>query len=406
MAKLCSHCGATLFRDDARFCMNCGTPVPAPDQPSTPSTPLPLKKGDPITPIPPVPPSIDPPMRSSSPGLREQVARQPGWQGPSSSRSNTTRPRANPQSSPGYSSIQQNNLQPASKSINQTSEIPDVPTLPFISSSSSSQATSRPGNVIQPPPQQSGPYRPVTPSYQIVRENTPLPQGPQSNPGNTYQAGNRDIPNNPSAPGFSPVVSSAKFSGVINTRQATPRSSTPVHRSRPGPWFWLTALILIIAISAGGFLLLMHPFTTSSDPWQHYSNSKLGFELDYPADWKMQEDQQNAILHFFDSSHTDQVDIQLFPAGQKDANQALQQQITQLGMTDTKNGDAQTIGNTSWQQMQGKRIEDGANYLGGLFATSHNNRVYLFMQFAPDTTYSDEVQYVFKQMQNSWRFLD
>ena len=108
-------------------------------------------------------------------------------------------------------------------------------------------------------------------------------------------------------------------------------------------------------------------------------------------------------MHFYDSSHTGQVNI-VVGTGSSGTEQSLQQQSGQLGMTAQKPEPAITFAGTRWQRLQGYDQQHGASYTATLLVSVHNQRLYTLVFLAPQTIYAQEEQYVFAGMRSSFQF--
>jgi hypothetical protein len=64
-----------------------------------------------------------------------------------------------------------------------------------------------------------------------------------------------------------------------------------------------------------------------------------------------------------------------------------------------------TFAGSEWQQTTGPVVLKGANYTFTIFATQHGNRIVTLTQYAPQSTYTDSEQLIFKAMRDSFRFL-
>ena len=197
-------------------------------------------------------------------------------------------------------------------------------------------------------------------------------------------------------------------------RQAPPSQSDvpPVQRTRrrenrkPLVIMLVVLLCLVVFGGLGIWIILVQPFSVPgiTQPQQSFSNNQLGFSLLYPSGWQSQIDKGKATVHFYDSSHTAQVDIVVGAAPGGDTGTYLQQKANQLGLTGTKNSST-SFGGTSWQQIQGNVLLKGASYTETLVTTTHKNSMYTIMLLAPQTTYEQEDQIVFSKMFASFQFL-
>ena len=168
---------------------------------------------------------------------------------------------------------------------------------------------------------------------------------------------------------------------------------------------WLT--ILLVALVLAGLIcwLLFSLLAPSANPWQSFRDTKLGFSVSYPTDWQVQVDSKQSIVHFHDNTQTGKVDIAVSGgAAAGDVVQFLQRQASQLGMTNITTGPSSSFAGTSWQQVQGKLLQEGVSYSVTMLATMHGNHLYLLTQSSPQSTYKDEDTLIFSAMRAGLRF--
>lgn len=242
---------------------------------------------------------------------------------------------------------------------------PSRPVVPSQQAQQSQQVQSR--GSVQRPASPMPPISPLPPIPVREREQTPLPPLPG--------------PAKPEA-----------------TRHAKGRKRTP--------FMLLVVLSILLAGGLGTWIIVAHPFTvpTVTQPQQAFSNTKLGFSVQYPSGWTAKVDAGNGTVLFSDSSHTGQVKI-LVAAVNGNPGQYLSKEAAQLGMTSVKQGKTLSFAGTSWQQVQGSVQVAGANYTAVLFAAVRGNHIYTIIQMAPQGTYADEEQVIFSSMRASFRFL-
>lgn len=180
-------------------------------------------------------------------------------------------------------------------------------------------------------------------------------------------------------------------------------SSHKKRRSQLSLWL-IIILIGLLIVGVLGWLLIMQ-LAPNSNPWQRFSSTKLGFSLLYPTDWQMQLDRNPSIVHFYDSTQTDKLDITVSNVTTGQIAQFLQQQASQLGMTNVKTELPRLFAGSSWQQVQGKISQEGVSYTIAMVATIHRNQFYLLTQRSPQSTYNDEEALVFALMRAGWQFL-
>lgn len=206
-----------------------------------------------------------------------------------------------------------------------------------------------------------------------------------------------------------PVVSTHNLRQTPPPLVAVPSARRPEKRkSRKS--MTIVLLVLLLLLVGGGiatWLVLYQPFTVAgvTQPQQTFSNTQMGVSLQYPRGWTARVEAQKSTVQLADSSQTARFTIVFAPTSGGDVNKYLQQEATQLTMTAVKPGAAQTFAGTSWQQLQGTVLINGATYTETLFATMHQQKVYTIMQLAPQTTYAQEEQYAFSAMRSSFQFV-
>ncbi len=225
--------------------------------------------------------------------------------------------------------------------------------------------------------------------------NTPIPTV-----GNSQQS-----PVNSSPQYATGQRSQAAFIPPVQERRIpTTSTSSSRHQKSPVPFIILLALVGILILGGGAWVLLAQPFSVSpiTQPLQDFKNTGLGIALSYPTSWTVQQTASSAL--FADSSHTGQVKIQAADTT-SDAATYVQQQAKKSGMTAIKPLGTTSFAGLAWQQVQGNVQQDGANYTTTMFATTHGNRMYLLTQMAPQNVYADEESVVFSAMRHSFKFL-
>lgn len=172
----------------------------------------------------------------------------------------------------------------------------------------------------------------------------------------------------------------------------------------------IVLLVLLLLIVGGGlatWLVLYQPFTVAeiTQPQQTFSNTQIGVSLQYPRGWTARVEAQKSTVLLADSSQTARFSIVFTTTSGGTVNKYLQQEATQLTMTALKPGAAQTFAGTSWQQLHGNVLINGATYTETLFAAMHQQKVYTIMQLAPQTIYVQEEQVAFSAMRSSFQFV-
>ena len=373
MATLCTNCG-TALKDGARYCNNCGTLVPShPLSPQSLSATSPpgrqynYSKGR---------EQIEPMHRSSSPARELHVR---VWE----------------QKEPGAPD-EQADKQPF-VGDKEEDGVEDLPTRPL--------AASFPGNVIvrdsQPPLVNSAQNTRLDEVEQVDTVSLPAYQR-LVQPARSEQIG-RDGQRSPGVSSLSPI----KDLKHVPPPQALAPPSQP-RKSRKSLVIALISLLLLLIVGgAGAWIVVLHPFSVPSvtQPQQTFRNTQLGFSLLYPNGWESQVDSSKATAHFFDSTHTAQVNVVVGSPGEGNLSQSLQQQAGQLGMTGQKTGAPLSFAGASWQHMQGNVILGGASYTGTLLVTVHHAHLFTIILLAPQTTYVQEEQLVFSGLRSSFQFI-
>jgi hypothetical protein len=198
-----------------------------------------------------------------------------------------------------------------------------------------------------------------------------------------------------------------------DARKASPSMAPPIpapkrRRSRR-PLAIILAILLLLLIGGGigTWIVLEQPFTIAgvTQPQQTFSNAQIGVSLSYPNGWTTKVNAQKTTVFLSDSSQTAQFKIISGPTNGGDVGKYLQQVASQQNMTGLKAMTTQSFAATSWQQLQGSVLLNGASYTETLFATVHQQHIYTILQLAPQSTYSQEEQYVFSGMRSSFQFL-
>ena len=184
---------------------------------------------------------------------------------------------------------------------------------------------------------------------------------------------------------------------------------TPKQRKSRRPLAIILAILLLLLVGGGigAWIVLEQPFTVAgvTQPQQTFSNAQIGVSLSYPNGWIAKVDAQKKTAFLSDSSQTAQFKIISSPTNSGDVGKYLQQEASQQNMTSLKPVATQSFAGTSWQQLQGSVLLNGASYTETLFATVHGQYIYTILQLAPQSTYSQEEQYVFSGMRSSFQFI-
>jgi zinc-ribbon domain len=394
VAIVCSHCGTALRRDDARFCSHCGSLVGSHSQSSSGA-------GGSFAPV-------MRPGRTQKTALREQI--------PSQSASRPAQHGENVELvSHGKSTIDFNDEESVEASSVRTEVSSEdaeekVSDMEEFSFSLAPQAGSE---TLVEVPDQGGTVVPESSkgvsaaeavqglSLQNVSDGTPVA-------GSHAESEEPDVEAIPtvSLPIQQAHISPSDMPLVQGRVQSAPLQplGEPVRKrcSRLGLWLAVCLVVLLIVGVIGW--VLFSQLAPTTDPWQRFSGTDLGFSVLYPTDWQVQIDHKSSIVHFYDSTQTDKVDIAVSNAPTSNVAQFLQQQASQLGITGITAEPLRVFAGTSWQQVQGKLSQEGVNYTVTLLAAIHGNRLYLLTQRSPQSTYDDEEGLVFSAMRAGWQF--
>ena len=241
------------------------------------------------------------------------------------------------------------------------------------------------------------------PAYQSVPAASEIPEIP------AYMPSNARFP----MPQERSVISPAFTPGMApgqDTRQTPPPqvsvSAKPRGKSRK-PLVLVALLLLVLIGGVGAWVIIWEPFSVPgiTQPQQNFKDTRLGFSLLYPNGWRFQVDQGKATAHFYDSSHTAQVNVVNGLANVGDLDQYLRQQAGQLGLTGQKGGHLLSFAGVSWHQIQGSVLVRGASYTETIIATVHNQHLFTILLLAPQITYAQEDRLVFSGIRSSFQFV-
>ena len=443
MAILCANCGQALPKDDARFCSHCGTvvsPQPLKSQTSTESKNLSVStQGARSKPVLREQIAQQPPARPKTVGFRQQPSVQTGskpgdekYQKPVTG--NVTIDQAEkPSSTPGAWPTSMTYVSVAKTSLHENGDV-----VPGVQEDFSSPfphdfpAHARQGRVKE---RQDAPSLilpetlPVTDGdlakdLRITSQGAPIAEDLSVEAETIEKHPMLLLETSAAEQTISPydedIVQSGDISDAVEdiaTRPLThevkephlsgswPSFGTPLRASsaRKIPVVIVTVLLALLLVGGvGAWMWLVQPFSVPAitQPEQHFQDVGLGISLQYPTGWQTQLERGKSTVHFFDSSHTAQVNVVMANKADGDLTKYLQQQSSQLGLT---NGQASTtvFAGTSWQAIQGSVVQDGANYTAAIFAAVHGARIVTITQLAPQNVYSDEEQLIFSTMRRS-----
>ena len=461
MPVTCTQCGNELPREDARFCSNCGTPV-VPS--SAHANPLPAHGN-----TPPNAPQRSLPgfPQESRHVLREQIAHQPRPARLTRDISSDNNGAASsPQALEGErSDLRVHAWNQDNASAQQPLLIDELPTqetpasLAFMPSpmperaplptERSVSATPPPlsrqsihGHVEQPNQEQERRREQIaqqsTSRMPSVTNSPVVPSEPRPTPflgiqdieslKSTRTKGMTPFPVVPPTPdlynGPPPTASPLQQTSIPSVepvQQVKPVATGPSlpsslasqlprqqMRRGPGPLVLLGVVVLALIIACVAWVAIVQPFNVPSvtRPLQDYRDTHLGIALSYPSDWVATHSTSSVL--FSDSSQTAQLTIAVLPTGNApggDTGAYLQKQAAKLAMAGAKTITQVTFAGTKWQQIQGNVQKSGVNDTETLFATVHNNHLYVLTQIAPQSVYADEESLIFSKMRASLQLL-
>ncbi len=194
---------------------------------------------------------------------------------------------------------------------------------------------------------------------------------------------------------------------LASEQQSIPVPQPPMGAKRRALPLVAALLAVLIIAAVGSWVAMAKPFSAASitNPAVRFQDSALGFSLTYPTGWTAQVDHEQSAVYFYDSSHTDEVDIHREPAVTGDVSAYLHLQAKQLDMTGVKSVVSLSSSSGSWQQLQGSVLLSGASYTEVILVTVHHAHLYAMMQLAPQITYIDEQKINFLPMYTSFQFL-
>jgi len=424
----CANCGYTLLREGARFCNNCGTPLPSD---AAIAQVVAEVKG---TATPPTSLATKTPPARQKPVLKEQIAQQPT---PSSAIQH--QPIITPYPT-GLMSKSDANIQDAEEKTALVdkpvlTEVVDTP-LPVFPEAAVIATDPGVADLPAEVPVDTLEDLPTMPmaleiapgaevEKQAIADQLTKPmEKTEAEKGTIADQLTKpmEIPTTPepAQPTFpTPQRLVQKGTAVLQpylTRWSTfyqgsilPRLPVALRSGRQ-PLLTVLTLILIPVLILGGLAILLvgtHPFGVAADtqPWLSFSDADLGLTLQYPNGWVQQTEHSKGSLRFYDSSEIGQVNIQVTNATSMTIAQYLQQQATTLALSHVKTTTPLSFAGTSWEQVQGSVVLNGANYSETLVATLHHNHTYMIAMLAPTSIYDREEQLIFSHMRATLHLL-
>ena len=168
--------------------------------------------------------------------------------------------------------------------------------------------------------------------------------------------------------------------------------------------FGLLLILLLGGVIA--WIILAQPFTVPAitRTTQSFTDASLSVSLQYPTNWAVAVQKQDATVNLYDDNHTDRVNITVVVAGNQDINQYVSKLVSSQGITGKRTLPEALFAGASWQQIQGNVQESGASYTATVLVTMHGQNYYSIVQLAPSTTYPLEEQLVFSKIRSSFQF--
>ncbi len=167
----------------------------------------------------------------------------------------------------------------------------------------------------------------------------------------------------------------------------------------------LVMILLLVLGGTGAWIIAFQPFTVApiTQPWQSFCDPALNISTQYPAGWLKQVEQHKAV-HFSDSNYGEQFSVSTVANSGEDPGKYLQKTAAQLAMTSLQTATPLTFAGTSWQQVQGSVVLNGANYTEVLLATTHNGILVTITQLAHQSIYATVESTIFSSMRSSFQF--
>ncbi len=374
MAIHCSHCGAIVQRDNVRFCSHCGSFMRSRSGVKVPFTPV---IGQEL--LPEFTKEISSPEEVQEPPLQNAGGDTP-----------TQQVAAIP-SLPTYDLSESDNCEDP-LSLREESAVPVSEEPDHIGASEN-----MPAEFTQSPPARSEQQDVRIPAASIQENNV------EEEKAESERQDGGAIPTI-SVPSHQEYMYPSDGTSVLGEVQSVPLSGL-VSKLRSRLSLWLTVFLVALIIVGVIYWLLILQLAPNTNPWQSFRDTNLGFSVLYPTDWQVQVANKPSIVHFYDSTQTDKVDITISDAATSNVALFLQQQASQLGMTDVTSKPSRSFAGSSWQQVQGKLSQEGVSYNVALLATIHGNHLYLLTQVAPQSTYNDEEALIFSSMRAGLQFL-
>jgi hypothetical protein len=310
---------------------------------------------------------------------------------------------------------------PAQSRASQNQDVEYLDTVPLMTPKRANPPSLPPEGFAQHPQvAQRGWAEPRNPASQAGMRDFPVRQSPatasrnpMSQSGVPFAAATQPTSHAPYNPASVPGLQQGPQS-MVSTAQERSQAAIPLPQRTAKPKSrvpLLVAIALIALLVIGGvtaWIIQAQPFTVPAvtQPQKTFSSQPLGFSLSYPNGWTAKTNAGKGSVYLSDSSQTDQVTILVQSNTSNSPSQALQQEVSQLKMTNQQKGlSPVSFAGTTWQQAKGSVFVQGATYSGLVLVASHNHKLFTIVQLAPQSTFAQEDQLVFAPMRSTFQFL-
>jgi hypothetical protein len=445
VAMLCSQCGKTIEKDEARFCNHCGVPVQRQSSVAQPSE----QENQPAS-------SSHQPVSSSAqedkpvhkqvveqqhqrPPLREQIAEQPGAKRQPSVRVQAPQQMGEERTGEEHPALKEQmaHIRPPSHPVP-----PAAPTKPEMSPGTGEQSTDydlQAVHSVKSDPVEWLADLPSTPplaGQQDSEEEEPVEEMPTrliASPPATEQKENKQeeepVEERPTQCHVEALPPAEQKENKEEQKPVEERTTQLMARevlknapaehvedmptvpfaydkaktrtSRKPLAIVLAALVLV---GVGIWIIVAQPFSVSSitQPQVGFNDNTLHISLLYPNGWMYKVSTSQSTVLFHDSTNTAQMTIITASAADgSDLSTYLQAQADRVGIATPKTISPASFAGATWQGVQGTVQQKGANYTCTVFATVQGNRLITIIQQAPQSTYNQEDNLVFSQMRSS-----
>ncbi len=396
----CTHCGADIFLENARFCAKCGTLVTKVSAAKNPVS----DAGSVVAQLPFPEPTL--PASASERELRVKV-----W---------TDVNVQQKQERAGSSASAQDVTQIDTHASPALGHIDELPTREIQAHTPQPPVSMPERGHIQSPPPAAIPARPPQSSVARDRQIATEQQLPDdiSHLSTTPLISFPVVPSTPrpqqagQAESVAPPHMQDVILPAVHSTPQTPSARPSVRvlsqmgmRSRVVITLILVLILLLSGVMA--WVVIAQPLNVApvTNPLQSFRNTQLGVALRYPTGWQVRVDQKKSTAAFTDSTHTAQVDLLVTPATVLGVAHYLQVLPAQLGMNGAKVEAPVNFAGATWQQLKGTVQQNGASYTETALVTMHGTKLITLVQLAPQSIYAQEEQVVFAPLRASFRFI-